>query len=81
MSNQGFEVKPEKKSTKLINMIACGVLIVGFMGSVVYASFALMGNQNENYEEKVKMMQEKRAAEEAAATAPVSEVIVNKTVK
>jgi len=58
MSNQGFEVKPEKKSTKLVNMIACGVLIVGFMGSVVYASFALMGNQNENYEEKVKLMQE-----------------------
>ena len=61
-------------------MIACAVLILGFIGSVGYASVALMGKKNDNYQEKVRLMQEKKAAE-AAATAPVSEAVIDRSEK
>jgi len=81
MSNQGSEVQPTTTKASTINMIACGILISAFLGCVCYASIALMGNRNDNFEEKVKLMQEKNVADEATTTAPVSEVVIDRSEK
>ena len=72
----GYEVTPPTAGQKIMNIIAPIVLIGAFVGAVGYASIALMGNRNDNYQEKVEQMQKEKAAKAQATTKEVvSEVV------
>jgi len=57
----GYVVAEPKKGSKIVNIIAPLVLIACFVGGVGYTSVALMGNRNDNYQEKVEQMKKENA--------------------
>ena len=71
MQNENYDVRETKTSTKIVNIIAPIILAFFFVFGVGYTSYALMGNRNANYLEKVK--QKKEATEKQATVQQVTE--------
>ena len=60
--NPGYVVAEPKKGSKLVNLIAPIILLVCFIGGVGVTSVVLMGDRNNNYQEKVEQMKKDKEA-------------------
>ena len=71
MQNENYDFQETKTSSKIVNIVAPIILMFCFVFGVGYTSYALMGNRNANYLEKVQKKQE--ATEDQTTVQQVTE--------